>query len=172
MTDFNRWLLKNIGVASGVILALVALTILLGNDISRRLDTVIRQRRDLVERSEVFNYLATLRFDSERAKKLSDQLQNSLPTKDQLIGFSKNLENLAKDNQLGFGFQFESEVLSTDLAPGINNFTITSNGSYSNFLRFLKAAESGQYFVNFTLLDLIQKGKEFEITMRGKVFSQ
>jgi len=172
MLDFRRWLLRNIGVSVSVVLVFAILIILLANDISHRADTIVQQRQDLVRRSEAFNYLATLRFDSEKAKELSGKLRNSIPTRDQLINFSKNFEGLAKNNRLDLGLFFESEIPSTDLVPGINNFKITSRGSYSDFLSFLRSVEASQYFVNFTSLDLTQKGKEFEIAMRGKVFSQ
>lgn len=170
--EFRQWLTRNIGGTILGLLIITAFIFFLAKDISNRTETIKERRRELTSRLQAFGSLALLRSDAERAGKLFVELQNSLPQKDQLIGFSKALEGFAKNNQLDFGFFFEAEAVSTDVLPGRNEFKVTSSGSYANFIRFLKKIEESQYFVNFNLFDLAQKGKEFDILMRGGVFSQ
>ena len=95
-----------------------------------------------------------------------------MPLKDQLIGFSKTLESIAKNNKLGFGFAFEVEQPATEVLPGVNYFNLTGSGSYTDFIRFFRAIEDGRYFASFESLNLISKGKDFELAGRGKVFSR
>lgn len=170
--EFKQWLLKNIGVAAGVSFILALLILFLGGDISNRVRKIKSQRRDLITRSQSIESLASLRADASRAEKLLESLQNALPTKDQLIGFSKTLEKFAKNNRLDFGFSFGAETPSTNAAPGANEFVLTSGGAYANFIRFLKAVEESDYFVSFNSFDISRKGERFEILAKGKVFSQ
>jgi len=170
--EFKQWLLKNGTVALAAIIFLITLLLLLGQDISSRTTAIKKQREELFLRSQALNSLAFLRSDAEKSERILVALKNLLPTNDQLINFPKSLEDLAKNNQLGFGFTFNSEESSTEKKPGINNFTLTLSGTYNNFLNFLKTMERGKYFIGFDLIDLNKKDKDFHIIMRGKVFSQ
>lgn len=170
--EFRQIFIRNLGITGIIVLALTALILFLGKDISGRAGKIQNQRRELSVRLQSLESLASLRANSERANKIFDAIQGMLPLKDQLIGFSKNLESLAKSNQLGFGFKFESEIPSTETQPGINSFILTTSGSYSNFTRFLKGVEEGKYFVGFNSFDILKKDKDFQMLIKGKVFSQ
>ena len=170
--EFKQALVKNLGIAFAVIAALSLLLLLVGKDISGRAKKIQEQGRELSFRLQSLESLAALRSGSEKASKIFPVIRNFLPSRDQLVGFSKVLENFSKSNQLGFGFKFESETLPTETDPGINNFTLTSSGSYINFLRFLKATEDSEYFIGFNSFDLSKKDKDFQMLIKGKVFSQ
>jgi len=134
--EFRQWLLKNVGGFAVIILALATLLLFLGFDISRRTDTIVRQRQDLASRSQALSSLALLRSEAERANKIKEAIQDFLPTGDQLIVFPKSLESSAKNNQLSFGFTFNSEIAGSVSEPAINNFTLVTHGLYGNFLNF------------------------------------
>ncbi len=170
--EFKQAIIRSLAVAFALIAALSLLLLLIGNDISARVKNIQSNRQELSFRLQSLESLASLRSGSERASKILETIQNFLPPRDQLVGFSKVLENFAKNNQLGFGFQFESERQSTETVPGINNFILTSSGGYSNFLRFLKAAEDSKYFIGFNSLDILKKDKDFQMLIKGSVFSQ
>lgn len=153
-------------------MAISGLLFFLAKDISGRVSSIERQRADLSARSQIVDSLIRLRADSEKARALIVPLQESLPTKDQLIEFSKQLENFARNNQLDFALRFGAESQSTAMEPGTNNFTITSGGSYENLIRFLRNVENSGYFVSFDLFDLTRSSRGYEIVVRGKVFSQ
>lgn len=171
--EFKQVLIRNGIIGGTLILITVILLLFLKGDISDRTMKIQNQRKDLASRLSIVESLAALRKDSVKAENLLTTLQNSLPTKDQLFGFSRALENSAKSNQLGFGFSFETEIAGTDSTPGINNFIFTVSGSYANFIRFLKSIETSNYFVDFNSFDLSQKGNNnYEIISRGNVFSQ
>jgi len=172
MVEFKNWLIKNSVIASAIILALLMLIIFLKIDIDKRVAEIKNKRLDLATRLYSLESLTLLRADAQKAETLRVTLENSLPSKDSIIGFVKNLEGIAKANNVGFGFAFESEVPGTETEPTANLFTMHSSGSYSNFLRFLKAMELGKYYINFNYLDLSQKGKDYEVQIKGRVFSQ
>jgi hypothetical protein len=171
--EFRQWLIRNIGISLILILLIIVLIFLLGGDISGRADKIVGQRQDLAARIDVFDSLVSLRADVKRAEELSADLHTFLLTKDQLINFSETIENFAKNNQMDLNmFEFGSETVATETNPGVNDFTMIVSGSYPNFTRFLKNIEESHYFVRLDLLDLNQKENKFEISMRGKVFSQ
>lgn len=134
----------------------------------------LRQKQELAARFLAFESFASLRTESEKASQLLSALQISLPTQDELIGFSKYLEDLAGNNQLEFGFAFGPETIATEQAPGTNNFTITARGNYLDFVRFLRSIEQGKYFIGLDSFNFNKRGgkNEFEILARGKVFSR
>lgn len=169
---FKNWLIWNIGGSAAAIAVLGIMLLLIGNDIFGRAADIEMQRKSLTDRMQILNSLISLRSGSERAKDLLPKLQNSLPSKDQLLGFSKILDRMAKANQLNFNFSFLDEIVSMNNTPSINNFSMTLSGSYADFLRFLKATEASQYYMVFNTFEITSKGKEFEMIIRGKVFSQ
>lgn len=168
----KNWLIWNVGGGAAALAVLGIALFLISSDISRRAADIELQRRSLASRMQTLNSLVSLRSGSDRAKDLLPKLQNSLPSKDQLLGFSKILESMAKANQLGFNFSFLDEIVSIDNAPSANNFSMTLTGSYADFLRFLKSAETSQYYMGFNSFEIAAKGKGFEMVIRGKVFSQ
>ena len=170
--DFQKWLIWNVGGSTAAIAVLVILLLLLGSDISKRASAIRNERQGSAFRLQAVESLVLLRSGAGQAEKQKIILEDSLPDKDQLVGFSKQLESIAKNHQLGFGFSFESETAGSETAPGTNNFTMTLGGAYQNFLRFLKAVEDSKYFVAFDFFDINLKDKEYQIIIKGRVFSQ
>ncbi len=170
--DFKNWLIRNGGGGAGALVVLLILVFLVGGDISSRADRIRSQKRDLEARLQSLNSLITLRAGADRAARLLPKLQEALPSKDQLIGFSKYIDTLARQNKLSAVFLFESETSGTDSVPGINSFSLTLGGTYNDYVKFLKSLEESNYFVNFSSMDISEKENKFEILIKGKVFSQ
>ena len=170
--DFKSRLIKSSALFLGIAMAVAILIFLIGSDISSRAASINRQRQELSVRSRSLDVVAALRAEANKSDKILNYLETILPTRDQLISFSKTLERFAKNNQLGFGFAFTSETAASEKEPGSNSFLVTSRGIYPNFFSFLKSIENSNYFVNFNYFDLNKKDKDFEILMKGKVFSQ
>lgn len=169
---FKKWLIWNGGGGAAAIIVIGAMLLLIGNDISNRTADIALQRQNLSSRLQALDSLISLRTGAVRAKDLLPKLQGSLPSKDQLIGFSKFLETIAKANNLNFNFSFLDEIVSTENTPSTNNFAMTLSGSYADFLRFLKTAEDSQYFMGFNSFEVVAKGPVFEVVIKGKVFAQ
>lgn len=170
--DFKKWLMVNAGGGAAVLAAALVLIFLVGGDVSSRAESIKVQKQDLETRLQSLNSLIALRSGADRARRLLPKLQEALPTKDQLIGFSKYIGTQARQNNLTAAFAFDSEVAATAAVPGMNGFSLTLNGAYDDYVRFLKSLESSSYFVNFSSMDISEKDNKFEILSKGKVFSQ
>lgn len=169
---FKKWLIWNLGGGAVVIFVTLAVLLLVGSDIFARASNIELQRKNLAARFMAIDSLIALRAGSVRAEDLLPRMQNSLPSKDQLIGFSRFLESIARTNKLNFNFSFLDEIAGSETAPSTNNFMMTLSGSYTDFLNFLKEAEASQYFIGFNSFEIVSKGPVFETVIKGKIFAQ
>ena len=170
--DFKQWLIWNAGGGAAVLAVLFILILSIGGDLSSRAGKIKMQQQDLEARLQSFNSLISLRAGADRAARLLPQLQNYLPSRDQLISFSKYLESQAKQNNLTSAFVFEAETPAVNSVPGINSFSLILKGTYVDYVRFLKSLDAGKYYINFGSMDISEKENRFEILIKGKVFSQ
>ncbi|MEK9170212.1 MAG: hypothetical protein AAB674_01025 [Patescibacteria group bacterium] len=170
--EFKNWLIKNASISGGIILFLAIILLFLGNDISGRVQGIREKNSAMTARLYAMESLASLKTDAEKATNLRGTLESFLPAKDQIIKFSKALENFAKNRKMDFGFAFESEISGTENSPGMNNFTMTSGGSYSDFIELMKFMERGKYVIGINYSELKEKGDKYEILIKGKIFSQ
>lgn len=169
---FKNWLIWNVGGGAAAIAVIGVILLLLGSDISSRAMEIESQRQNLESRLQAIDSLISLREGSVRSKDLLPKLQNSLPSQDQLIGFSKFMEAMAQTNSLSFNFAFLDEIAGTDSVPSTNNFILTLSGPYADFLKFLQSVEASQYYISFTSFEVVAKGPVFEVVAKGKVFAQ
>ena len=170
--EFKKWLIKNISVTGGIILLLIIFILFLGNDISKRVGIISEKNSGMATRLYAMESLASLKIDAEKAGNLRGTLESFLPTKDQIIKFSKALENFTKNKKMDFGFAFESETPGAENSPGTNNFVITSGGSYSDFIELIKFIEQSGYFIGINYLELTGRSSGYGILIKGKIFSQ
>ena len=168
--SYKTSLLVNLAVGLGGVIILAPLIIFIGFDISGRAEKIQEQKRELISRTRTVDFLARLKSDSEKAADYSSFLTNVLPARDQLIGFSKDLEALAKKNQVDSGFSFGAETASTETEPGATRFILTASPTYNNFVKLLKTVEASQYFVGFEAINLERKGKDYKSVSNGRVF--
>jgi len=152
------------------IAVLFIVVFLLQLDLSSKLTKITTQHTTLASRANSLESLATLRGQSDKAAPYFSFLENILPPRDQLLSFSKEIENIARRGNLEFGFTFGEEKLSSGEQPGQIAFRILVAGSYEAVSTFLKDVETSRYFIDVTNIDMTKKGGGFSATINGKVF--
>lgn len=170
MNKFYKNLLKHNWLYISGILILVVLIFFLKSNIGSSIVKISAQHNALAARSSSLLSLATLKGESIKADPYFSFLENILPPRDQLLSFSKELENIATKNNLEFSFTFGEEKLSSGKEPGQISFRAIINGSYDGISNFLKGMESSRYFIDPSSVDLSKKGAIFTATINGKVF--
>lgn len=168
----NKPLLYGVVIPSVVIVVVAGITLLLGSDIGRRADAIRSSEQELSSRAQAVEALAYLRADKDRAQKYSNVLENILPTKDQLIGFPREFDAVAKKYSVRLATAFGAEEKGTDVKPGSIEFVFTAEGSLQNLLAFMKAAESGRYILEWTSFEFLRSSGGYSATMAGRVFSR
>jgi Tfp pilus assembly protein PilO len=170
MKKFYRNLLKhNIFYLSGI-LVLAGLLFFLRVDIKNTVLEIDQKSSDLAMRSTSLSSAAELKADFKEASLHFSLLENILPSRDNLLLFSKELEDLAANNNLEFGLTFGAETLAKEREPGNLCFRMVLTGGYDDFVNFLKDMERGRYFVDFNNIDITKNDEIFSGIIQGMVF--
>ena len=170
MNKFYKNLLKHNWLYLSGILLSVILLFLLKINMESSVKKISEQYSALTARSNSLLSLATLRGEFIKANPYFSLLENILPPRDQLLSFSKELENIARKNNLEFNFNFGEEKVSSGSDPGQISFRAIVNGGYEGISEFLKGIESSRYFIDPSSVDLVKRGSVFSATINGKVF--
>lgn len=153
MANFKQELTKKLFIAFLIIAVFLVGLFFLGWDINRRAQSIKEQRQELADRSAKLSLFAQLQNQAAQADSYLSILENILPNRDQLFDFPKELERLAKQAGLGFGFSFGSETPPGPAQPGRLKFTVTAQGSLFKIIDFIKNAEANRFLINFESFD-------------------
>lgn len=160
MANFKQEVTKKILVTLLIIAVFLGGLIFLGWDINRRAKAIKEQRQELADRSAKLSLFAQLQSQSAQADSYLSILENILPNRDQLFDFPKELERLAKQAGLGFGFSFGNETPPGLAQPGRLKFIVTSQGSLLKIIDFIKNAEASRFLINFESFDFSGAGAD------------
>lgn len=158
MANFKQELTKKLLITLLIIAVFLGGLVLLGWDINRRAQTIKEQRQELADRSAKLLLFAQLQSQAAQANSYLSILENVLPNRDQLFDFPKELERLAKQADIGFGFSFGSETPPGPTQPGRLKFTVASQGSLLKIINFIKNAEASRFLINFKSFDFSGTG--------------
>lgn len=156
------------GIYLLIILIILGGTWWLGFDISRRVATIENNTRNLVLRSSATEAIAFLRQSAEKAQSGRIFIENILPSVDKIIDFPKEVQGLAKLNQLDLIFTFGEETAATEAAPGQISFNLNIKGQRDNLFKFLRSLEKSRYLIEFNNFNLSGDSA----LIYGKVFTQ
>ncbi len=155
-----------------IALLAIALLFWLGFDINRRIVGIQKSQNEFASHSKAVSILSSLRGDFEKAKIERQFLENILPQQDKLINFPRELNVLAKQNNLQLAFAFGSQKESEEAIPGYISFNIVVAGLLPNWLKFLDALENSNYLISLDSIHIVSNNKEYQLNINGKVFSQ
>ena len=100
-------------------------------------------------------------------------IENILPSRDELVNFSRDLSAAAGQNSVSFTSKFSGENLigkiSADDLKWIGvDFTL--GGGFDNIVNFLKTVENSRYSIKLNALDLSRRDNDYRGLLNGKVF--
>lgn len=171
MFDFRKRLIFIIGVPLGIVLILTIILFLVSSDITKRTDQIKQIRGELLFRAQITESLALLRKDSQEAQNYIIELNNILPSRDQLISFPRELSLIARQNKTDLSSSLGQEIPGDTGKLRQTDFTITSQGPFDNFISFLKSLEITRYLMSLKSLDFNRQDANFRASMSGWVFS-
>jgi len=170
--DFKKRLLINIGIPLGVCLVLLVILFLIASDISRKTEHIKELRTELLFRLNSAGSLAILTKEAEEAKNYNIQLEKILPHYDQLVNLPRDINIIAKQAQIDINTSLGGEETSNkNTILKQTNFSLAGQGSFENFVNFLKFFEIGQYLIKIQTLDFTKQDGNFKILLTGQVFS-
>lgn len=174
MDSFRKQIWAQLGIAVISIGALLAANQFMFLELQKTAGKIRDQKSELIFRSKASEFLPKLKEDSEKARSLSATLNKILPGKEGLVNFGNRLIELAKSQKINATFNVKGDVPTTETGLGAIRFFITSDATYANFTRFLKAVEKEPVSVKFNSLDVNRKpdGDAFTVVANGEVFYQ
>lgn len=169
--SFRKKLLIRLGAALAIILGLLTFIMVLNSDLNKRLSRLNDYKAELQSREAAIGLLTQLKSDAERAEPFFSVLKNSLPSRDDLVLFPRELERFAKQYEVDFGFSFGEEAVGSASSPSAVKFTIVLEGQYDNLLAFLKAVEQSRYYIRLSSIDISRKEEgKFGLISSGEVY--
>ncbi|MEK7193899.1 MAG: hypothetical protein AAB651_00910 [Patescibacteria group bacterium] len=168
--SFKKRLLLTIGVIPLGILILGAGLYFLGMDIKGNVKRVRNARQELLFRSKIGEKISVLKNQAEQAKLYSADLENILISRDQLANFSRDVNAIAKQNQIDLTSSFSGETPASADGLGSIGLTMTAAGSLENIINFLKAFNESRYSIKLNFLDFVSQGEKFKALFNGQIF--
>lgn len=165
MVNLKQGLIKRILIVALMILVFVGGLVFLGRDINVLAEAIRKQRQELVDHSEKLSLFAKLQSQLTEAEPYLSVLGNVLPVRDQLFDFPKEMERLALQENIAFGFSFGNETPSSSNTAGRIGFVITTDGSFSKIFRFIKAMEDSRFLIGFKSFDF----SDSSVNINGEV---
>jgi len=169
----RKELLTHIGIGAILVLVLAAAFVYLSFDIGKRVDKIKESRSSLDFHSQIAELLFALRADFNAVSPYILGIENILPSRDELVNFSRDLSAAAGQNSVSFPSKFSGENLigkiSADDLKWIGvDFTL--GGGFDNIVNFLKTVENSRYSIKLNALDLSRRDNDYRGLLNGKVF--
>lgn len=164
-----KQLIVIISFAAAVALFSLAGLIYLSFDISGNVENIEGLRSDLAFNSRITQSLSLLKADLNSVQPYRNTLDRILFNRDQLIKFGNDANALAAQNAISIISEFSSESRNDGGLASID-LNMTTEGSYGNFIDYLKALENSRYSVKFNVVDFYNNADRIKSQMTGKVF--
>lgn len=158
-----------ISFAAAFALFSLAGLIYLSFDISGNVKKIEGLRRDLAFNDRITQSLSHLKADLNSVQPYLDKLDKILSNRDQLIKFGSDANALAAQNAISIISNFSSESKNDGGLASID-LNMTAEGSYGDFIDYLKALENSRYSVKFNVVDFYNNTDRIKSQMTGKVF--
>jgi len=164
MANFRQELTKKLLINFLIIGILGIGLIFLGWNLDKQTQKIKKQHQDLADRSAEISLLVQLQNQSSQADVDLGILENVLPSQDQLFDFPKELESLAKQMGIGFGFNWFSnqETVASLSRSGRLGFALAVQGSWPKILGFIKSLEASRFLINFQSFDFSNSGADIK----------
>lgn len=169
--EFKKQLITAVAIPLVIILALSGGLLFLSSNIQKKSQQIINLQKELNLRLKSAETLVSLHKDSKEAEEYFPALQNVLPTRDQLVTFPRDLNNIAKQSQVNLNLTLGKEVPKTDKDMARIEFVMTLGGKFDNISEFLKGVEKSRYYIKFNSFDFVREGGDnFKVLLNGQVF--
>ncbi|MFH1246611.1 MAG: hypothetical protein V1489_02445 [Candidatus Liptonbacteria bacterium] len=127
------------------------------------------------EHSAALESFAALKRDVPVAEKYQTQLTQLLPQPEELLGFNRSIDQVARVYGVSFRASFQGGIAeSGNGLPGSYGIGIEADGSYDNLRKFVSDLESktSRYLMRFDSIKFSARESGYHIALQGKVFSK
>lgn len=175
MSRLKKQLWISVGIIVGVVIVASAALYFLSGDVTAQADKIVSDRAHVALANSAVSVLASLKSDAALAAPYKVQMDEILPTHNELVGFPQALNALGQADNVSVSFAFQGGgTATTPSTPGSDSFSLNVTGTPSNLAAFLKDLESQKsgFIVAIDSFDFSNNGTTYRLTSQGRVFSR
>lgn len=172
MNNFRKRLTVELSVSLLILAALLSGIFFFRSNIVDYTQKIIDARKLLASRTTAVGQLADLRLQyNNKASSYMNVLRNIIPSYDQLINLNRDLQSLATQSGVDYGFAFGGETPKTAQTLGSIAFDLTiSSGSLDSLLNFVKSLQNLRYLSSIDNISMKSDKDELTFFIKGRVF--
>jgi hypothetical protein len=172
MGSFKKQLTIQLAIAFGALIILSIGLSVFASSIRATIVDLASLRSNLAFRASSLGSLARLQTQYNRkAKAYSENLTKAVPKKEELIGLSKDFQNLAGQARVEQSFGFTSETPGSSGGLGFLSFQSAASGDLLNLARFLSSIENFRFLTKVENLSISPtESNSQKINIKGRIF--
>ncbi len=174
METFKKRVVKEALIALSIVMALLIILVFLGFRISKLTATISKNIQNVLDRSASIKLLAVLQNQyGDKGKRYLEILHNVVPPKDSLIDLQKDLQSLAAQENVGFGFTFLGETPASFPTLGNVSYRLNIQGNNLNtLLGFLRRLSDFHYINSVDSVSINQQDANMQMVVKGEVYDR
>jgi Tfp pilus assembly protein PilO len=166
---FRKRFILSLSITIIGIFALGVILIFLGVKLSSLTNKIISEKSEIASGQRKLETLTLLTKDAERATRYINIIENTLPTRDNLIVFPREIKIMAESAGIRAGFDFGSETSLSTIAASIG-FQLSIEGSLEKILVFFKEMEKSRFLIKTNNIDLEKSGETLNGILIGQIY--
>jgi hypothetical protein len=172
MNHFKKRFAIELGISLLIVTALLWGIFFFKGNVSDYADKIAADRTLLASRTTSVSDLASLRgqYNGE-ASNYMNILHNIIPSYDELINLNQDLQLLAVQNKVGYGFSFSGETPKSEGGLGSISFSLNiGSDNLKPLTSFIKSLQNFRYLSSIDNLSIKSDEGKLTMNIRGRVF--
>lgn len=172
MEQFKKQLIIELSISLLIVIALFAGILFFKGRVSDYTQGIVEARTLLASRTQSVSELAALRLEyKNEASKDLNILHNVIPSYDQLINFNRDIQSLAAQSKVSYGFSFAGETPQSAGGLGFISFNLNiSSNSFDALMSFIKLLQNFRYLNSIDNISMKSENTNLIMAMKGRVF--
>jgi len=129
-------------------------------------------RQQLVSINQVFNQLAALQAQSQKAKVLEQRFNAIFPDNESVLQITSQLDQLARKNKVQQTFSFGAEYAGDAHTPKDIGFNLIAQSSLSDFVRYIQLIEQSPFFLDFGAIEISKTDSGYQANTAGRIYTR
>ncbi len=158
-------------VAGGVIILELIAIRFASSGITAKATELNRRSQEIQQESTILELRRRLEEEARQAETLAPLLKKKMAGQDDLLGFSRELGDLAATTNVNVVPAFSGESQGGNGRFGSTGVTLTVDGRWSDIVSFLDALNSSRFIVHLTNIDITRLSDDgtYRLSGRGEV---
>jgi len=158
-------------IAGAVIVAEIVVIRFASSGITAKATELNGRSQEIQQESSILELRRRLEEEAKQAEVLTPLLKKKIASQDDLLGFSRELGDIATASHVNVAPAFTGESQESRGRFGATGVTLTVDGRWNDIVSFLDALNSSRFIVRLTNIDITRLGDDgtYRLSGRGEV---